>query len=272
MTNIALSALCKEPAENIKEWIDYHFAIGVDHFILYDNGSYPKLTDVFSSEIKDSLISIVDWTQDNKNGRQIRTQIHCVNNYDYFRWIGFFDIDEFIVLLDESTNIKTYLDKYENYDGICLHWLLFGANNHINRQDSVIYNYTQSCPSHGANEHIKSIINPKGYDNRARASHYNPHWMPTTKGSVNVLGDRVVDAFGSTRQRKSQPVINEIMRLNHYYTKSLEDFQIKAARGGGNKADRKYEQLHFDSMQKEDVFNNDIILLYDRIKNNGNNN
>jgi hypothetical protein len=271
MTKIALSALCKESADSIKEWIEYHSAIGVDHFILYDNGSYPKLTDVFSSEIKNGLVSIVDWTQDNQHGRQIRAQVHCVNNYDYFRWIGFFDIDEFVVLLDESVDIKTYLSKYENYDGVCLHWLLFGANNHINRQNSIIYNYTQSCPTHGANEHIKSIINPKGYD-KTQGYHNNPHWMPTIKGSVNILGQVVQDAFGSTRQRQSKPIINEIMRLNHYYTKSLEDFQIKASRGGGNKVDRKYEDVHFKSMQKENVFNNDIILLYDRIKNNGNDN
>jgi len=269
MSNIALSALCKESADDIKEWVQYHSAIGVDHFLLYDNGSVPKLTDAFSSEINAKLVTVIDWTQDNHDGRQVRSQKHSIDNYKEFRWIGFFDIDEFIVLLDGSSNIKTYLPKYEDYDGICLHWLLFGSNNHTNRQSSVIYNYTQSCPTHGANEHIKCIINPKGYDKKM-TNHYTPHWIPTNKGVVNVLRELVKDPFGGTRERKSQPIINQIMRLNHYYTKSLEDFQAKAARGGGNKVDRKYSDIHFNSVQKENVFNNDIILLYDRIKNNGN--
>lgn len=271
MNNIALSVLCKESADDIKEWIQYHSAIGIDHFLLYDNGSFPKLTDALDSEINRGLVTIIDWTQDNYYGRQVRSQKHSIDNYKEFRWIGFFDIDEFIVLLDGSSNIKTYLSNYEDYDGICLHWLLFGANNHTTKQNSVIYNYTQSCPSHGANEHIKCIINPKGYDQK-QIYHNNPHWMLTIKGSVNVLGQKVTDAFGSTRQRQSKPIINQIMRLNHYYTKSLEDFQIKASRGGGNKVDRKYEDVHFNSVQKENVFNNDIIVLYNRIKNNGNGN
>lgn len=257
---IALSAICKENIKDIIEWIEYHTAIGIDYFILYNNDSTQDIKTNLPKNLQ-NICDVIDWFYDS-NGRQVASQKHCINNYRHFKWIGFLDIDEYIVLLNTESNIKSYMKEYEKFDGLCLHWLFFGSNGHTTKQNSTIYAYTQSCPSYGANEHIKSIINPKKYNS---LKHFDPHYIPTDN-SVNVLKERVVDAFGSTRQNKKAPIINQIMRINHYYTKSVEDFMIKRARGGGNKVKRIYNNHHFESVQKENVFNDDIIQLYNKIK------
>lgn len=263
---IALSCICKENLQDIVEWIEYHKAIGVDYFILYNNDNMNDLKKLLPEYLK-NVTSVVEWypndislSYNDFDKRQISSQIHCIKNYSDFRWIGFLDIDEFIVLLDiHRLNIKEYLTDYENYDGVCLHWLMFGSNNLITKQESTIYSYTQSCPNNAANQHIKSIINPKAYI----PEHTNPHFMCTKRGSVNVYKNPVTSAFGDGEK----PIIDHLMRINHYYTKSLEDFQFKKNRYGHSENNKRYTESHFDSLQNENVYNNDIIILYDKIKN-----
>jgi len=258
---IALSCICKENIDDIIEWIIYHRDIGVDAFILYNNDPEMHLYDLLPKELQ-SICVVKDWFLE-KNGRQILAQKDCIKHYNQFRWIGFLDIDEYIVLLNNSTDIKQYLKNYEEYGGIGLHWLMFGSNNLMIKQSSTIYSYTQSCPSHGANIHIKSIINPKEYT----GSHSDPHFIGTKNGNVNVNKEIIYDAFGNIRGTNKKPIIDINMRINHYYTKSLEDFNAKKNRGGGNMVDRIYTDTHFSSVQNENIYNDDIIRLYNRIKN-----
>lgn len=266
MNYIALSTMCKENLSDIIEWIKYHSAIGVDHFIVYNNDNTNNLKELLPDDIK-SISTIIEWySQDNSltysyfDQKQISSQIHSIKHYSDFRWIGFIDIDEFIVLLDHSKlNIKEYLVDYEDYDGLCLHWLMFGSNNLATKQESTIYSYTQSCPNNAANQHIKSIINPKAYI----PEHTNPHFMRTKRGSVNVHKNPVTNAFGDG----SIPIIDKIMRINHYYTKSLEDFEFKKNRYGYSEKNKRYTDSHFNSLQTENIYNDDIIRLYNRIKN-----
>lgn len=261
MNYIALSTMCKENLSDIIEWIEYHSAIGVDHFIVYNNDISLDLVSLIPQNLK-QITSVIPWDY-NFSGRQIYSQEHCIKHYSEFRWIGFLDIDEYIVLLNNSTDIKQYLKNYEEYGGIGLHWLMFGSNNLMIKQSSTIYSYTQSCPSHGANIHIKSIINPKEYT----GSHSDPHFIGTKNGNVNVNKEIIYDAFGNIRGTNKKPIIDINMRINHYYTKSLEDFNAKKNRGGGNMVDRIYTDTHFSSVQNENIYNDDIIRLYNRIKN-----
>lgn len=197
---------------------------------------------------------MVDWFYENNN-RLTLSQESCIKNYSFYRWIAFLDMDEYIVLLEQKTNIKDYLVEYEEFDGICLNWLVFGANNHLDKQKSTIYSYTQSCPTHTWNEHVKSIINPSNYLN-----HVNSHYMTTSNGSVNVFKEKVCGP------RVKPYIIFDKMRINHYYCRSREDFFEKVARGGSNYPSQKYLDEHFNTLQTENVFNDDIIKLYDKIK------
>lgn len=256
---IAVSAMCKEKIEDIIEWIEYHKAIGVQYFFLYNNDPYTDIYNSLNKELQ-SVVSVVDWFLD-MDGRQVLAQQHCIAHNKSFRWIAFIDIDEYIVPIRHN-NIQNILQEYETYGGLCLHWLLFGSNNLAKKPQSIVYSYTQSCPSHGANEHIKSIVNPKKYTGK----HSDPHFIPTYDGNVNVKKEKVADAFGSIRNTDKMP-IHDIMRINHYYTKSIEDFQYKKMRAGGNKVNREYTQHHFDTLQSENIYNADIINIYNGIKN-----
>jgi len=259
--SVAISAICKNEEEYIKEWLEYHSSIGVDYFILYDNNSRISLKKILSEY---SNVEVIDWL-DNASGTQIRSQIDCVNNYSHFRWIGFLDIDEYIVLLNDSVKIKDYLTEFIEYDGLCLYWLAFGSNKHKTKQTSTISSYTQSCPNlNKFNKHIKCFINPKRYDHSAK--HWTSHYLPTLNGNIDVTHTNVKKywtnflAFQKYIKNSSiKTTINEKIRINHYYTRSVEDFHHKMLRGGGVNVKKVYNKNNYKSVNKENVFNDDII-------------
>lgn len=253
---VAMSAMCKDRIEYILEWIDYHYMIGVQHFILYDNNTY-DLKNYLQQYIDNNIVTIIKWT-DNKTGRQIRAQNEAIRAFGTFRWIGFLDIDEFVVLLNDEMDIKSYLQKYEDYDALGLHWMMFGSNGHKVRQDSVLKSYTSSFPQSKTNCHIKSFINPKA-KNITQMCKGRPHSFCTDL-AVNVLYEKSTGAFGACGNG-GHAVLYKHMRINHYYTRSLEDFKEKIARGGGNLAERKYTMNHFNAYNdtKKGVFDNKIL-------------
>lgn len=48
---IALCLIFKNEAPFLKEWLDYHLTIGVDHFYLYNNNSDDNYLDVLNTYI-----------------------------------------------------------------------------------------------------------------------------------------------------------------------------------------------------------------------------
>lgn len=259
--SVAISAICKDEEEHIKEWLEYHSNIGVDYFILYDNNSQIPLKKIL---LEYNNVEVIDWL-DNQQGTQVRSQIDCVNNYSHFRWIGFLDIDEYIVLLNDSVKIKDYLKEFIEYHGLCLYWLAFGSNKHTTKQKSTINSYTQSCPNLDKfNKHTKCFINPKKYDHSA--IHWTSHYLPTLNGNVDVTHTNVQKYWTNLlafkkyiKNSEIKGTIDEKIRINHYYTRSTEDFHRKMLRGGGINVKKVYNNNNYKSVNKENVFNDDII-------------
>lgn len=263
---VALCLFCRDRPEYVKEWVEYHLHIGIDKIYIYDNCEYDKsiLYDSLVFYIQKGLVTIIPWRKDNKNSKQLRAYKDCLQRAYRYRWLGFIDSDEFVVLLEESKNIKDYLCRYEEFGGLGLYWLMFGSNNHKYRQESVIKAYTQCCPNNPANLHIKSFVYPIGV-----LDINSPHGCSTQRGTVNVEKQRLTNFYGHTLKdkNKTKPIIDNVMRVNHYYTRSYQDFfEDKMSRSGGCNTKRVYKKKDYKSVQKEQVFNDDIIKLYSGIK------
>lgn len=157
------------------------------------------------------------------------------------------------------------MQKYEQYDSLGLYWLIFGSSGHLQRQKTIIDNYTICYPGSKANWHIKILVNPK----RILHTRYvgRPHFIATQTKGVDVGFNEINGCFGSVGTLQ-KPIIHDVMRINHYYTRSKEDFEEKKARGGGNKVDRKYVDNHFNSYANitRGVYNNDIMKTLNTIQ------
>jgi hypothetical protein len=218
MTTLAVCAVFKDEAPALLEWIAYHRIVGVDHFFLYDNES----TDDGASRLLDSrLRDYVTVIPIASRPAQIRAYRHFIDAYSCnWDWVAFIDLDEFIHPIDVDS-IKDLLPRYESYSGVLLHWLMFGPNGHEVRPDGlVIENYVTRLPEEDiVNRHVKSLV---------KTSHLIEPGIHvfTMKGPMcNVRGET------APMEPIQDRTCHDFMFINHYYTKSREDWDAKMRRG-----------------------------------------
>ena len=128
---VSIGAIFKNEALYLKEWIEFHRIVGVEHFYLYNNNSDDNYREVLEPYIKRNIVTLVDWP---KNQAQIEAYKDCIHKYaKETRWMGFVDIDEFVVPR-KTDNIYDFLQAFENkYGAVKLYWRMYGTSGHMAR-------------------------------------------------------------------------------------------------------------------------------------------
>jgi len=257
---LALCLMCKDENMYLKEWIDYHLSLGVQHIYIYDNLSKVPIAKTVSSYIKKGKVTVIPWSYNYVQGRHVKCQNHCLQNHGKkWAWIGFIDTDEFIVLKNGSTDLKIFLKEYEEFGGLIMNWMCFGANEHKNAPKSVIQGFTQCKPGLSDNKHVKTIVNTRYV--KVNVKRGNPHEFKSSKPIVNANKKRC-------RGAHNVPPLWDKIQLNHYVTRSKKEYQGKRNRGGGNSTAFRKKQLNeafFKRYQGGNTQDYSIIKLYERI-------
>jgi Glycosyltransferase family 92 len=229
---------------DIREWVAYHLAIGIEHLLIYDNESRLPTSVTLAGFIAAGLV-----TNLTVRGRFKQCTVTYVDALERSRgrsrWIAFLDADEFL-LPHVVDDIRVYLSCYERFSAIGINWQIFGDNGHTSRPPGlVIENYTRRGPvDYEENRHVKSIV-----DANEVLWPCNPHCfhMRNGHGMVDSDGHRIPVHFRFGQAFRCPPAVAQI-QLNHYYTRSLEDFRLKQSRGGGagvrRRADEVFETSH----------------------------
>jgi hypothetical protein len=215
---IEIGTIIKNESAYLKEWIEHHLALGFDRIVLYDNGSTPSLYD--DVELWKSLkpsdqskVIVKIWTEDHAQ-RQCYT--HHAQTTDA-EWTAYIDADEFIMLRNHAT-IREFLATFgAGIGAVCLHWILYGANGHVEKPEGgVIESYTKPC-SNPVSDLYKTIA-------RSRlVNHFtDPH-------SCRLVAGLTVNDDGRSVDPKNPSFAHAW--INHYYTKSLEEWTEKVERG-----------------------------------------
>lgn len=217
--NIIICAILKDETPYLIEWVEHHLQIGVEHFVLYDNNSVIPAKQTLKTYVGKGIVEVIDCPI--TNTPQVKAYTHCLYNmHNHTRWIAYIDIDEFIIL-KKHNDICSFLDTYKNFAGVCLNWVTFTANNHISMPEGpVMQNYTETLPyDFPANKHIKSIVRPMKV-NAVYSAHFS---LYSDNYAVNEKYTRVQGAFSDFS--------NEMAQINHYQTKSFEEWLNKIKRG-----------------------------------------
>ncbi|MBD9373543.1 glycosyltransferase family 92 protein [Rhizobium sp. ARZ01] len=233
---IAIVACVKNEEAYIAEWLRFHRAVGIRHFILYDHGS----TDETVAEIRRTLppeaFTLLPWAGGvvaSKLNRLIDWQVvafaHAIQSYGgKYRYMAFIDADEFLLPRQGST-IEEALAATGGFPNVSLPWHMFGTSGHTTKPDApVAMSYTMrsadpmSRLKHASN--FKCIVDPCEV---TQASVHSFQTRSYGNVSCNDAGRR---AAGKDRE---QPGFysNSFLQLNHYYSKSEEEFAAKLARG-----------------------------------------
>lgn len=216
---LSIAAIFNDEARFLKEWIEFHKLVGVQHFYLYNNNSTDHYLVVLQPYVDRGEVELLDWTQDYThlggwNDVQCSAYQHAlVISKGKTRWLAIIDLDEYIVPSKEE-NLVSLLSKYKRFSGVGLNWQMFGTS-HVARvaddQTMVESLRYKQASSHSHHKTIKSIVQPE------RVSWcVNPHWVHFKKGwTVNTSYQKCHEALSPT-------VCIDKVRLHHYWTRDEE--------------------------------------------------
>ena len=212
---VALCLRFRNEARYLNEWITYHLAAGVRHIFLYNNFSDDDFATALGDHIAAGHVTLIDWPfKPASPGAEVDCILRAIGRYE---WVGFLDADEFVVIRD-GRSIPDYLDDFADMPGVALHWHYFGSNGHRKRPPSgVIHAYTRRGSA--ANRHVKCFVRPE----RVTQNRNSHSWFFRNAGWA--VDENRKPVLGSI----STPTATYAW-INHYYCKSLEDFQEKARR------------------------------------------
>lgn len=213
----SICLIVKDDHDYIREWIQYHLSIGIDHFYITDNGSEPPLDETIHDYIEHGLVT---YRYDTRQRPQCAVYNECIQRHrDDCIWIAFIDSDEFIVL-KRHVSIKEFLQSYEQYGSLSVGWYLFGSNGHQEKQKLVLPSYTKRIP---ISNYYKTIVRPShvAMMHVHNVEHHTPDYF-----TVDEMFSRVSGPFPIYQN-------TSLIQLNHYVLRSHQDFEEKLARGGG---------------------------------------
>jgi hypothetical protein len=218
---LAACAIFKDEGPYLREWIDFHLDQGIEQFYLYDHQSRDDSRDVVL-EMAAAGISI-ELQAVTGISPQMPVYSLCLEAHrDDADWIAFIDIDEF--LFSPEGPLPAVLDRYTAYPAVVANWAVYGPGGHDTppAHGRVVESYLfRADADFGPNQHVKSIVQPRRTCSWPIS---DPHSFSYLDGSaVNERFEPVVGPF-------SLPVSWDVLRVNHYWSKSVEEAQRKTAK------------------------------------------
>jgi hypothetical protein len=213
--------MVKNEALYIAEWIEFHLIVGVEHFFLNDHNSTDETARVLEPYVTAGYVDIFHNPE-----RQIQAMsllLPFVRDRTF--WLAHIDVDEFILPLSVSS-IPEFLERFENVSGIVINWRMFGSGGAKNRTNGlVIERFRDISPvDFAANRHTKTILNPRKI------------WRLFCHWGLYIGEENEVDVHGNLHDYDmlQHPPIYDKVRVNHYFTKSYEEWLVKQKRGRAN--------------------------------------
>jgi hypothetical protein len=113
---LSIAAVFKQETKYLREWLEYHLLLGVNHFYLYLHDQEPEITKVVNilSNYSPKLITPVLWYHYNEGDFQIKAYADALKSFGHLtRWLAFIDLDEFIFPVSRAS-IDQVLQDYDS--------------------------------------------------------------------------------------------------------------------------------------------------------------
>lgn len=253
---LAVVAIIKNEAPYLKEWLDFYLTEGVDKVILYDNESTDNVFNVLNFYIKKGY---VDYYRIKGAMRQLDAYNMAVDKYkNRYRYMAFLDLDEYLYCTGHRElfgEIEDFFREKEKAGGLAVNWLCYGSGGHEGKpKGAVVENYLYRAETQFEhNRHVKMVADPKRV-----LAFVTPHNPVCYRGYHNMTesGEVLHEPF-------SKKVSVEKFRVNHYFTKSKEEYMQKMDRG---KADsrKKRTMEDFEIHDRNEVFDDDLLRYCQR--------
>lgn len=217
-----VSAIFRNEAPYLKEWIEFHRVVGVDHFILYNHLSEDDYLKVLQPYIEENIVTLIEWNIPYEGDINAWLPVQCSAYEDAFKrgrkatWIAFLDTDEFL-FPTEKKNLKDFLKEFPYASAVVVNWQDYGTSNvaEIPKDRLMIEMLTYKGPvNYFYNRYVKSIVRPKDV-----AGWKTPH-HPILKHKCFQFNTRGKQTFSD----QSFPEMPYKARINHYWTRDEHFF------------------------------------------------
>lgn len=234
----ALVGIIRNEASDLLAWIGWHALLGVDTFVLFDDGSDDGTRDLLDAAAVQHDIRVFRINE--RRGLSWKAQqpvywerqrivymdaLHALKGH--VDWVGFFDTDEYLALHRHDT-LKNFLRSFDQDVGaVGIHWCLYGSSGHVTRPDMPPFHaYTRhSTHENPVNRHVKTFLRPTAWN----GEWHNPYAFPLQKGRYVGANGREL-TWGPTLGVTETLPDWDTARIMHFRVRSLEHFVERARR------------------------------------------
>lgn len=227
--DVAICVIARMEHDYLFEFVEHYIGLGVKKIFIYDNGRGDEPV----PQITRAQVEVINWRDREAGQNSAYNDCYQKHGYDY-GWIGFLDADEFVRLSDLHNDIATYLkDVGGHADVVLLNWRIMTDSGLIHKDARPVQQRLthpmlplDKCVKFAdipENDHVKAFV--RGGIERLKFAD-TPHCptKPTDMIAVNSNGERVkLSAFTPFQHRYAW--------IDHYHTKTAEEFLCKCRRG-----------------------------------------
>ena len=217
MFKLSVTAIIKDEADYLDEWLAYHILLGFEHFYLFDNGSTDSTAEVLAPYIKYGYVTHLFWPI---FPGQMDAYGYAVRIFGpHTRWMAFIDIDEFIVLKSHQ-NVGDFLDEV-TAEQLLVFWKIFGHAGFMEKPEGLVIENFTKCDT-GLSSIVKCIVRPESVYRM-----FVHNCVTKNNKTVNDAGVMLREDWKQPDEFKSEKFIC----LNHYFTRSYSEYRKKILRG-----------------------------------------
>ncbi len=256
LPRVAICAIAKNESAYLEEWVVYHHLIGFDPIRIYSHEPTDDSEDVLARLERAGLVEWLPWSVPRKVKPQWAAYEDGVQQLQgRADWVAFIDLDEFIVT-PHHLSIQEFLRDYGELQAIAINWKMFGSSGLQTHEPGFVMERFTRCAkrSFSGNRAIKTLARLDAVEiPRVHTCHFRPGVRYQT-----VLGEEIGPSVGT-----SEAVSHDIIRINHYFTRSREEWEAKAKRGRGAKPAHhplKHRRIHeFHNYDRNEQSDTDIL-------------
>jgi len=223
--NLTICAIFKNEGKFLKEWIEYHLMLGVEHFYLYNNNSDDNFLEILEPYINNGTMTLTDWPM---VPAQSAAYMHWEKTYsDETQWNAFIDLDEYICPKYDLT-ILEWIKKNDKYPVLQIYWKMFGSSAIMKHDDNklLIEQYTLSWPKF-------SILGKCIYNTDYKIDTFENsvvHFLSVTYRKITIPPINI-DRKYIIRGTNISTVKSDSMQINHYWSRAFDTMKQKFSKG-----------------------------------------
>lgn len=269
---LSIAAIFRNEGAYLKEWIEYHKMVGVEHFWLYNNSSTDDWEEILKPYITEGVVEIIAWPFPSQSKRVKYQEFAYKDALNKARgvtkWLALIDLDEYLLPMKEKTITECLNKHFPNAAAVYVNWRCFGTGGiTLKKKESCLFRLTScSHPLHSVNAIGKSIVRPEyvQYEIEEEENERYIHHFPLKMSNVYCNGNceeipfdgenLLIDVYAHTR----------FLRINHYTMRDESFFhtvKFERNRGVGVSDDLTWEHYHAFNL-----YHDETIIYFIRTK------